>query len=269
VKLVLINPTIICIISAHRKQGKTQLVMRLVKALTEEGFEVGTVKHIGEGSTFEENRIKDTYRHAEAGAKLVVAVTESELITIENIEELSLEKAIAKFPKSFDFIIVEGFKKSPYQRFIIIDKAEELVGLNETGQILGITGYIASEKDEIAKLEDKYSVLDEQDIDGFLSIMKSERTEILISKLPLMNCGDCGFSSCQEMAEQLMLKKVSFDKCPHLTAKTFLQVDNEPIQMKDFVQNIISQGIEGMIQTLKGVPRNPKKIVIQIERDNL
>jgi len=269
VERVMSKSTVICIISAHRKQGKTQLVMRLVKALTDEGFEVGTVKHIGEESTFEDKRIKDTYRHAEAGAKLVVAVTKSELITIERIEEPSIENAIAKFPKTFDFIIVEGFKKSPHSRFIIIDKAEEFVGLNEAGQILGITGYIAADESEIAKLEDKYPVLNEQDVDGFLSIMKSERAKTLIAKLPLMNCGDCGFSTCQEMAEQLMQKKTSFNKCPHLTAQTFLQVDDEQIQMKDFVQNIISQGIEGMLQTLKGVPRNPKKIVIQIEHENL
>jgi molybdopterin-guanine dinucleotide biosynthesis protein B len=196
-----------------------------------------------------------------------VAVTESELITIEKIEEPSLEKAIPKFPKNFDFIIVEGFKQSPHPRFIIIDKAEELMGLNETGQILGITGYIASDEEEVAKLEEKYPILEEKDVNGFLSIMKSERAKTLISKLPLLNCGDCGFSNCQEMADQVMQKKASFDKCPHLTAKTFLQVDDEPIQMKDFVQNIISQGIEGMVQTLKGVPRNPKRIVIQIEHD--
>ena len=259
------NLTIICIASAHRKQGKTQLLMRLVKALAKEGFEVGTVKHIGEESAFEDTRIKDTARHAEAGAKLVVAVTKSEVIAIEKAEEPSLETAIGKFPKTFDFIIVEGFKQSSYPHFIIIDKAEELVGLEEAGKILGITGYIAGDSDELAKLEGKYPVLNEQDVNGFLSIMKGERAKNIISKLPMLNCGDCGFTDCQEMADQIMQKTASFNKCPHLTAQTFLQVDDEQIQMKDFVQNIISQGIEGMVQTLKGVPRNPKKIVIQIE----
>jgi molybdopterin-guanine dinucleotide biosynthesis adapter protein len=175
VKIAISNSTVIVVCSAHRKQGKTQLVMRLVKALTEEGFKVGTVKHIGEGSTFEDNRIKDTYRHAEAGAKVVVAATKSELITIQKVEKLSLERALEKFPKTFDFIIVEGFKKSPYPRFLIIDKAAEIEGLEEAGPILGITGYIAGDKEESAKLEKKYPILDEKNVDGFLSIMKRER----------------------------------------------------------------------------------------------
>jgi molybdopterin-guanine dinucleotide biosynthesis protein B len=261
------NSTVIVVCSAHRKQGKTQLVMRLVKALTDDGFEVGTIKHIGEESSFEDKRVKDTYRHAEAGAKMVVAATKSEIISIQKVEELSLEKALEKFPKTFDFIIVEGFKKSPYPRFIIIDKADQIEGLDEPGPILGVTGYIAGDKEESAKLEEKYPIFDEKGVDGFLAIMKRERLKFLYSQLPLKDCGDCGFISCKEMAENLLTKKISIDKCPHLTAQSILTVDGEQIPMKDFVQNIIGKGIEGMIQTLKGVPNTPKRIVIQIIHD--
>ncbi|MDD1778867.1 MAG: molybdopterin-guanine dinucleotide biosynthesis protein B [Candidatus Helarchaeota archaeon] len=176
-KIAIPNSTVIVVCSAHRKQGKTQLVMRLVKALTDEGFEVGTVKHIGERSSFDDERIRDTSRHAEAGAKIVVAATKSELITIQKVEELSLERALEKFPKTFDFIIVEGFKKSPYPRFLIIDKAAEIEGLEEVGPILGITGYIAGNKEESAKLEKKYPILDEKNTDGFLALMKRERSK--------------------------------------------------------------------------------------------
>jgi uncharacterized Fe-S cluster-containing protein len=116
-------------------------------------------------------------------------------------------------------------------------------------------------------LEDKYPILDEKSVDDFLAIMKRERLKTLSSQLPSKDCGDCGFKSCQEMAEHLLMKKISIDKCPHLTAQLILTVNGEQIQMKDFVQNIIGKGIEGMIQTLKGVPINPQRIVIQILHD--
>ncbi|HUX99049.1 MAG TPA: molybdopterin-guanine dinucleotide biosynthesis protein B [Candidatus Deferrimicrobium sp.] len=259
----------ICVCSAHRQQGKTQLVMRLVKGLTEEGFEVGTIKHIGSESKFEGSKVKDTFRHAEAGAKLVVAVTEQEIISINKDEECTLENAIKKFPKNIDFIIVEGFSKSSYPRFVIIDKATELEmkGLTQNGPVLGISGIITNDKEELAKLENKYPIIEEKKVENFISIIKKERLRDISSKLPLKNCGECGFQTCDEMAEQLMHKKVSFDRCSHLSAELTLQVDGEYIFVKDFVQNIIRKSVEGMIQTLKNVPRNPKKIEITIKSD--
>jgi len=62
-------PTVIGVTSAHRNQGKTQLVQRIVEGLTKEGFKVGTIKHIGGNSTFDSQKVKDTTRHAEAGAR--------------------------------------------------------------------------------------------------------------------------------------------------------------------------------------------------------
>ncbi|MFX1294382.1 MAG: molybdopterin-guanine dinucleotide biosynthesis protein B, partial [Promethearchaeota archaeon] len=166
-------PTIINVCSAHRNQGKTQLVMRIVKGLTGEGFKVGTIKHIGAESSFDSPKIKDTARHAEAGAKLVVAVTKFELISMNKSEKPTLESAIQKFSKDYDFIIIEGFKKSTYPRFIIIDKAEEIHGLINTGQILGITGNISRKRDELIKLDKIYPVVDEKDKESLLLIAKN------------------------------------------------------------------------------------------------
>ncbi len=257
-------PTIICVTSAHRKQGKTQLVMRIVDGLNKEGFKVGTIKHIGGNSTFDSPKIKDTSRHAEAGAKLVVAVTKSELISVNKNDNPTLEQAIQKFPKDFDFIIVEGFKRSSYPRFIIIDKAEEIQGLNEIGQVLGLTGYITQKMDELNKITKKYPVVKETDTNALLTIIKNHRHYQILANLPSKNCGECGFKDCEEMADQLLKKKVSFDKCPHMTAELTLTVDGNQILVKDFVQNIIRKAIEGMLETLKGIPRKPREITIHI-----
>ncbi|MHA1266775.1 MAG: molybdopterin-guanine dinucleotide biosynthesis protein B [Candidatus Helarchaeota archaeon] len=260
-------PTIICVTSAHRKQGKTQLVMRIVKGLIAEGFKVGTIKHIGANSKFDSPLVKDTTRHAEAGASIVVAVTKSETITIDTKSSPSLQTALQKFSKDFDFIIVEGFKQSKFPRFIVIDKAEEIAGLNKTGHILALTGRIAQKEGEWKKLEDKYEIVAETDVKKLLNIIRQQRYSEILKFLPNKNCGECGFHSCEEMAEKLLIKEVSFNKCPHMTAQLSLEIDGQNIFVKDFVQNILRGSIEGMLQTLKGVPRIPKKIVIQIERE--
>ena len=262
-------PTVICVTSAHRNQGKTQLVMRLVKGLTDEGFVVGTIKHIGGKHGFDNPKVKDTVRHGEAGAKLIVAATEQELITISTDEKPTISNAIKKFPKDLDYIIVEGFSKSSYPRFVVIDKAAEIQmkELTQHGKILGVTGAITQDKDELSKLDEKYPIFEEKDVSKLLTIVKNQRLESILKNLPLKNCGECGFENCEEMAKNLMTKKVSFDKCPHTTSKLNLKIDGESIYVKDFVQNIIRKSIEGMIQTLKSVPRNPQKIEITIESD--
>jgi len=260
-------PTIICICSAHRKQGKTQLVMRIVEGLTNKGFKVGTIKHIGGNSSFDSPQAKDTTRHAEAGAQLIVAVTNSEIITINRNEDPTLENALRNFSEDFDFIIVEGFKESSYPRFILIDRAEEIKvrNLNKAGPVLGVTGQIIQNPEELAKLNKNYIFLEETQTDKFISILMERRLKEIQSYLPGMDCGNCGFQDCNEMAQNLLLKKVSFKKCPHIAAKLILEVDGTQIYVKDFVQNILRGSIEGMLQTLKNVPRKPKRIDIHIE----
>lgn len=52
----------------------------------------------------------------------------------------------------------------------------------------------------------------------------------IFQKLPKTNCGDCGFPTCLAFAMQLANKKVSLDKCPHVSeeAKQFLEASAAP-----------------------------------------
>lgn len=52
----------------------------------------------------------------------------------------------------------------------------------------------------------------------------------IFQKLPKTNCGDCGFPTCLAFAMQLANKKISLDKCPHVSeeAKEFLEASAAP-----------------------------------------
>lgn len=101
----------------YKKTGKTTLVGKLVKVLKEHGS-VGTIKHL------HENNINvpgtDTWKHAKAGADVVVAVTPNELVKFScnnNLTPAMDELANA----GMDFAVVEGFKDSNLPKIALGD----------------------------------------------------------------------------------------------------------------------------------------------------
>ncbi len=90
----------------YKKTGKTALAERLVQALKKYGT-VGTVKHIHDHSLNTPNT--DTWKHARAGADVVIGVTPHELVIFSN--ENKLTRALDELADhGMDFAVVEGWK---------------------------------------------------------------------------------------------------------------------------------------------------------------
>ncbi len=101
----------------YKKTGKTTLVEHLVSALSKRGS-VGTIKHM------HEDRINtpgtDTWKHANAGADVVVAVTPEELV--KGAKDNNLATAIDELAnEGMDFALVEGFKESNLPKIALGD----------------------------------------------------------------------------------------------------------------------------------------------------
>ncbi|MBU4453852.1 MAG: molybdopterin synthase [Euryarchaeota archaeon] len=104
-------------IVGYKKTGKTALVERLVKALKERGS-VGTVKHLHDHSLQTPNT--DTWKHARAGADVVIGVTPHELVKFSN--ENSLTRALSELAdEGMDFAVVEGWKDSTLPKIALGD----------------------------------------------------------------------------------------------------------------------------------------------------
>ncbi len=100
-----------------KKSGKTTLVERLVKALSKQGS-VGTVKHMHEHSINMPGT--DTWKHAEAGASLVVGVTPGELVKFSR--KNTLPAALDELADAgMDFGVIEGFKESALPKIALGD----------------------------------------------------------------------------------------------------------------------------------------------------
>ena len=92
----------------YKKTGKTTLVERLVSALKKHGS-IGTIKHLHEHTLNTPDT--DTWKHAKAGADVVIGVTAHELVKFTHNNDLAHgldELANA----GMDFAVVEGFKNS-------------------------------------------------------------------------------------------------------------------------------------------------------------
>ncbi len=95
-------------IVGYKKSGKTTLVEQLVRALKKYGS-VGTIKHLHEHTINKPDT--DTWKHARAGADVVVAVSPNELVKFSRDNHLT--SALDELANSgMDFAVVEGFKES-------------------------------------------------------------------------------------------------------------------------------------------------------------
>jgi molybdopterin synthase catalytic subunit len=101
----------------YKKTGKTTLVERLVKALKEKGT-VGTVKHLHEHSLHTPDT--DTWKHARAGADVVIGVTPFGLVKFSNGNDLT--RAIDELADDgMEFAVVEGWKDSALPKIALGD----------------------------------------------------------------------------------------------------------------------------------------------------
>jgi molybdopterin-guanine dinucleotide biosynthesis protein MobB len=105
------KPAVIAVIGS-KSSGKTTVIEALTEELTKRGYRVAAVKHIPEKDFTIDAKGKDTWRFAKAGAKTVVAISPTEISTIEKIdtEKLTLKDAMERC-RGNDIAIIEGFRK--------------------------------------------------------------------------------------------------------------------------------------------------------------
>ncbi len=91
--------------------GKTTLICGLIPELKKRGYRVATIKHDIHG--FDMDRPgKDTWKHSEAGADIVVISSPGKVAMIEKVAaELTLDQVIARI-EGVDIIISEGYKRN-------------------------------------------------------------------------------------------------------------------------------------------------------------
>jgi len=219
-----------------RKSGKTTVVEGLVRELVRRGYRVGTIKHIREKEFSIDAPGKDTWRHAQAGASVIVSLAPRETATIMK-HPIKPEDVTSAF-QWLDFLILEGFRKSKGIAKIATPRTAE----------------------EAAKLLDKFTIACVGYGRRGLPVLKLDQVKELadiveekaLPVLPRLDCRRCGYPSCEEFALAVLQGKAKVEDCQPMHDLVSLRVDGRVIPLNPFVQDLITGTIRGMLSSLKG-----------------
>ena len=107
--------------------GKTTLLEKLIPELKRRGYRVATVAR---RPSFEIDQPgKDTWRHRQAGADVVVISSKDKMATIRRVDEEMSLLQIADTITGVDIILTEGFKRGPAPKIEVSrrEKSSELL----------------------------------------------------------------------------------------------------------------------------------------------
>jgi molybdopterin-guanine dinucleotide biosynthesis protein B len=245
----------------HRKSGKTTVIETIVQELAKKGYRVATAKHTGQKGFSMDAEGKDTWRYARAGANPVVCVSDVETaILIKDGEaKFSLDQ-LFKFMPEIDVIVLEGFSQLVLNddgigKILCVKDREEYKDFMEKakGEIITPCS-IQSLGSPILRIEEDAQILVDK---AFKYIEKEKEILKTLSLLPRINCGDCGRSSCEELASDIYEGKAKLNDCVILKLrpklKTRMTINGDEIPLNPFVSEIIRKSILGMTSSLKEV----------------
>jgi molybdopterin-guanine dinucleotide biosynthesis adapter protein len=131
------QPPIIQVVG-YSNSGKTTLVCRMIQHLTSKGYKVGSIKH--DAHDFEVDKPgKDTWKHREAGAR-VVAITSADKTAIIIQQHKSIEELLPHYER-MDLVVVEGYKFAGYPKIVVIRKPEHEELLEKVTSVLAVAAW--------------------------------------------------------------------------------------------------------------------------------
>jgi molybdopterin-guanine dinucleotide biosynthesis adapter protein len=104
-------------VCGFKNSGKTTLVEKLVRHLTEQGFKISTVKHAHHDFDIDHEG-RDSFRHRKAGASEVAVVSQNRFAIMNELrgaEPPTLDEILAKLSPC-DLVIVEGYKRDAHDK---------------------------------------------------------------------------------------------------------------------------------------------------------
>lgn len=270
------KPIIIAVIG-RKNSGKTTVVERVVRELTQKRYRVATAKHVSQKGFSIDKKGKDTWKHVEAGANPVISVSDAETaVLIKNKgAEFSLEQ-IVQFTSESNIVVLEGFSHliqshERVSKIICVRNRREYNDFSKitTGTIIAYCSINPMEK-PILNIGDDMRIIVQQTVSF---VKRKQKSAQILSQLPQLDCTKCEYSSCEEMAEAISRKEAEMVDCLTLKLKSKLRtkivINDAELPIQPFVSEIVRSTLLGMISTLKGASINgDENVHVQILRQS-
>jgi molybdopterin-guanine dinucleotide biosynthesis protein B len=116
--------------------GKTTLIEKLIPALADKGLRVGTIKH-HHGDIQMDTPGKDTWRHKQAGAQVVLLSSPVGIGLIQDTnEDAPVEDLVSRYFQEVDLVIAEGYKWSTLPKIEVFRSTVYDEPMQEPGETL-------------------------------------------------------------------------------------------------------------------------------------
>ena len=282
-------------IVGRKNTGKTSLSVKVIDELTKRGYNVASVKHSHHSIEMDKENT-DTWKHKQAGANLVVGVGSTTFFNSRKEHDLNRILYLLKHFDNFDCVIVEGYKTYNYPKIAtssdVVDKytikqvdsftitekgVSDLVDLiEEKGHDIIDTlfkkncGYNDGESiaQEIREGNIKTEELD--DVTSYLSIdgkviglnrfVSDYFKQVNLGIINTLNIKDYGVEDVEKI--ELLIhneNKLNGDK-----SNSKISINQKPLEINQFVKDIISNSIKGMVNSLK-TQDDIEKICVEIK----
>ncbi|MBI3890722.1 MAG: molybdopterin-guanine dinucleotide biosynthesis protein B [Candidatus Wallbacteria bacterium] len=220
-------------IVGHSGAGKTTLIEKLLPLLTQRGLRVGTLKHDAHGAE-PDREGKDTWRHAQAGARVVILSGPRCLVVRHAVRKDADPEELSRFfEEEIDLALVEGYSLSELPKIEVYSPLETKPSrLNDTSGLLA-------------------TVRAPQAFDG------------------IPNFDDSGLNALADRVESWHLDWRQSGVLPKATpereAGVRLVIDGRELVLKPFLNRMLAGLVFGFLSALRGVGL-PSRVEIALSR---
>lgn len=286
-------------IVGKKNTGKTSLTVKIIEELTKRGYNVASIKHSHHSIEMDKENT-DTWKHKQAGANLVVGVGSTTFFNARKEHDLSRILYLLKHFDDFDFVIIEGYKSYNYPKIITSPHVRDKYTIKEVNSFT-IT---PEEVSELADLIEKrghdivetlfanncgfndgetiaceirngnMSVDDLDKVHSYLSIddnvvglnrfVSDYLKKNIIGVINTLNLKDFGVETLGKI--ELIIPDANSKQKPK-ECLTEIKINNNPLMINSFTNDIVTNSIKAMINSLK-TKNEVNKIEINISEVN-
>lgn len=283
-------------IVGRKNTGKTSLTVKVIEELTKRGYNVASIKH--SHHTMEMDRENtDTWKHKNAGSTVVVGIGSTTFFNIKQKMDLNRLLYLIKHFDDVDFVVIEGFKSYNYPKIAtssdVVDKytIKQVDSFTITEQgVSDLTDLIEEKSHDIVdtlfkkncgynngesiakeiregniKTEDldyvsSYLSIDNKVI-GLNRFVSDYFKQTILGIINTLNINDYGVEDVEKI-ELLIDNEDPYRKSIENNGKIF--INQKPLDVNQFVIDIISNSIKGIVNSLK-TEENAEKITVEIK----